>query len=53
MARYGMQTTVKGSLEEVRAKVTDALKRQASASLPRATSRRRSRRRLAPSSNPT
>lgn len=28
MARYGMQTTVKGSLEEVRAKVTDALKSQ-------------------------
>ena len=28
MARYGMQTTVKGSLEEVRAKVTDALRSQ-------------------------
>jgi len=28
MARYGMQTTVKGSLEEVRTKVTDALKSQ-------------------------
>lgn len=28
MARYGMQTTVKGSLDEVRAKVTDALKSQ-------------------------
>ena len=28
MARYGMQKTVKGSLDEVRAKVTDALKSQ-------------------------
>ena len=28
MARYGMQRTVKGSLGEIRVKVTDALKRQ-------------------------
>lgn len=28
MATYGMQTTVKGSLDEVRAKITEALKQQ-------------------------
>ncbi len=28
MTTYGMQTTVKGSLDEVRAKITEALKQQ-------------------------